>query len=331
MVDGDGRRGIARRRFLQATGSGAIVGTAGCLDNLGDVGGGGGGEGYVTIGTGGTGGVYYVLGGGIADLLNEDEELDVDASAEATGASVENAQLLGEGDMDMALILGNSALLAVEGEGDFDEPVPIQAAFGAYQNHTQVLVPEDSEVETLADLEGGSVSVGAPGSGTEVIAQELLEWYGLSYDDISEERLAFDETADALIDGQIDAGFWSVGPPASSIEEVFSQRDVRLLSFPEDDLAEIDEEFPYYEEGTIEAGTYPDQDEDVLNPAVTNVMAVHEDMDEEFLQDVMAVIFENIDQLENVHQVAGDFEETARDAPIDYHPGGEAYLDDAGL
>lgn len=330
MAGINSHRRIERRAFLSAIGAGTIVGTAGCTDGLDQVGG-GGGEGFVTIATGGTGGVYYILGGGIADLLNEDEELDVDASAEATGASVENAQLIGAEDVEMALILGNSALLAVEGEGDFDEPVPLQAAFGAYQNHTQVVVPEDSEIETLADMEGASVSVGAPGSGTEVIAAELLEWYGLTYDDISEERLAFDETADALIDGQLDAGFWSVGPPASSIEEVYSQREVRLLSFPEEDLAEIDEEFPYYEQTTLEAGTYPDQDEDVLNPGVTNVMAVNENMDEEFLYDIMAVVFENIEALENVHGSAGDFEESARDAPIDYHPGGESYLDDAGL
>lgn len=330
MTGSDGYRRVERRAFLSAVGTGAVVGTAGCLDGLDEVGG-GGGEGFVTVATGGTGGVYYILGGGIADLLNEDEELDVDASAEATGASVENAQLINAEDVEMAFILGNSALLAVEGEGDFDEEVPLQAAFGAYQNHTQVVVPEDSEVETLADLEGGTVSVGAPGSGTEVIARELLEWYDLTYDDIDEERLAFDETADALINGQIDAGFWSVGPPASSIEEVHSQRDVRLLSFPEDDLEAIDEEFPYYEQGVLEAGTYPDQDEDVLNPAVTNVMAVNENMDEEFLYDIMDVIFQNLDSLETVHSAAGDFEDSARDAPIEYHPGGESYLDDAGL
>jgi uncharacterized protein len=126
MAFDDGVGSIDRRTLLAALGGGSIATTAGCLDNLGDVGGGGGEE-FVTIGTGGTGGVYYALGGGIADLLNEDEELDVDASAEATGASVENAQLLGDGEIDMALILGNSALLAVEGEGDFGagSPSPI--------------------------------------------------------------------------------------------------------------------------------------------------------------------------------------------------------------
>ena len=315
-----------RRTVLKATGAAAAGGLTAMAGCLGD-----GAENFVTIGTGGTGGVYYILGGGIADLLNEHEDLGVDASAESTGASVENAREVGGGDMTMALALSNSVLLAVDGEGDFDEPEPLQSMFGAYVNHTQVVVPEDSEVETLADLEGLDVSVGAPGSGTEVIAEELLEWYGLSYDDINEERLAFDETADALIDGQIDAGFWSVGPPTSSIEEVASQRDIRLLSFPEDDLAEIDDEFPYYTSVTLEPETYPDQDYEVHNPGVVNTMVVNEDADEDLVYDITEIIYENLDDLADIHDVVDQFEDTARDAPIDLHPGSEAYFDDAGL
>ncbi len=323
-MNDDTNRHLDRRTMLKATGTaaaGGLAAMAGCLGDDDDR--------FVTIGTGGTGGVYYILGGGIADLLNE--ELDVDASAESTGASVENAREVGGGDMTMALALSNSVLLAVEGEGDFDEPEPLQAMFGAYVNHTQVVVPEDSDVETLTDLEGLDVSVGAPGSGTEVIAQELLEWYGLSYDDINEERLAFDETADALIDGQIDAGFWSVGPPTSSIEEVASQRDIRLLSFPEDDLAEIDEEFPYYTAVTMEPDTYPNQDYEVHNPGVVNTMIVNEDTDEDLVYDVTEAIYENLDDLADIHAVVDQFEATARDAPIDLHPGAQAYFDDAGM
>ena len=313
---------IDRRSFIKAAGVAGAVGLAGCSDDDG--------EEFVTIGTGGTGGVYYPLGGGMADILNN-SDLGVDATAESTGASVENCRLVGDGEMTMALALGNSVLLAVNGEGDFDEPVNLSAAFGAYQNATQVVVPEDSDVETLADLEGLDVSVGAPGSGTEVIAEELLEWYGITYDDINEERLSFAETADALMDGNIDAGFWSVAFPASSIEELASQRDVRLLDFPEDDLNAIDDEFEYYAPGVIPAGTYPGQDEDVHQPGVTNTMIVRSDMDEDFIHDITEAIYENLDTLANVHPAAEQFEETARAAPIDLHPGTERYFDEAGL
>jgi TRAP transporter TAXI family solute receptor len=61
------------------------------------------------------------------------------------------------------------------------------------------------------------VSIGAPGSGTEVNAEAILSANGITYDDIEEQRLNFNETADALANGDIDAGFWSVGAPTSSI------------------------------------------------------------------------------------------------------------------
>ncbi|XVH31263.1 TAXI family TRAP transporter solute-binding subunit [Haloferacaceae archaeon DSL9] len=323
---------VDRRSLLKTAAAGAtlsMTGLAGCTEM--SLGGSGDGidEDFVSIATGGTGGVYYPLGGGIANIL--ENELDVDANAETTGASVENCRYVGNMDNTMALALGNSVLLAVQGEGDFDEELPLMAAFGAYQNHTQIVVPADSEVETLGDVEGLRVSVGAPGSGTEVIAQELLAWYDLTYDDIDEQQLNFSETADALQDGNIDVGIWSVASPASSIEQLASQQDVRLLSFPEDDLQAIDDEFPYYEASAVEAGTYPGQDEDVAVPGVTNTMIVHEEIGEDFLYDIVEAIYTNLDQLRETHPVADQFEQTARASPIDMHPGAERYFDDAGL
>lgn len=321
---------VDRRTLLSTVGAAALVGLAGCG---GGGGGGGGGNGdgpqFVTIGTGGTGGVYYPLGGGMADILNQN--LDVEASAESTGASVENCRLVANEEMTMALALGNSVLLAVNGEGDFEEALPLSAAFGAYQNATQVVVPANSPVQTLADMEGLTVSVGAPGSGTEVIAEELLGVYGLTYDDIDEQRLSFSETASALQDGQIDAGFWSVAYPASSIQDLASQRDIRLIDFPDEEMNQITSEFDYYNAATVPGGTYQGVEEDVQVPGVTNTMIVREDMNEDSVYDIVEAIYENLDQLAEVHPAAEQFEETAREAPIDLHPGAAQYFDDAGL
>ncbi|WP_238532758.1 TAXI family TRAP transporter solute-binding subunit [Halalkalicoccus jeotgali] len=320
---------VDRRTFLGTAGAAALVGLAGCGGGGGGGGGGGDGSQFVTIGTGGTGGVYYPLGGGMADILNQN--LDVEASAESTGASVENCRLVANEDMTMALALGNSVLLAVNGEGDFDEALPLSAAFGAYQNATQVVVPADSPVETLADMEGLTVSVGAPGSGTEVIAEELLGVYGLTYDDIDVQRLSFSETASALQDGQIDAGFWSVAFPASSIQDLASQRAIRLIDFPDEEMSQITSEFDYYNAATVPGGTYEGVEEDVQVPGVTNTMIVREDMNEDSVYDIVEAIYTNLDQLAEVHPAAEQFEENAREAPIDLHPGAAQYFDDAGL
>lgn len=329
---------VDRRTFLKASaGTAAAVGLAGCSG--GPAGSDEGTEGgddsgsetqFVTIGTGGTGGVYYPLGGGMANIMNKNLE-NVEATAESTGASVENCRLVANGKMTMALALGNAVLLAVNGEGDFDEALDLKAAFGAYQNSTQVVTTKGSGIETIPDMEGKSISVGAPGSGTEVIAKELLSFYDLTYDDIDAQRLSFSETATAIQDGQVDAGFWSVAYPASSIQNLASQRDIAFVKFPEADLDEITSQWDYYAKGTIPAGTYDGVDEDVQVPGVTNTMVVKADMSEEQAYELTKVIYENLDSLAEVHPAANQFESTARAAPIELHPGSKKYFDEAGL
>lgn len=317
-----------RRDVLRAgIALGVSGGLAGCLDY---VPGSSGARQFVTIGTGGTGGVYYPLGGGMAGIIDDALE-NVRATAESTGASVENCRLVGSGEMTMALALGNAVLLAVDGRGDFDASQPLSAAFAAYMNNTQVVTLADSDITSIPDLEGKRVSVGAPGSGTEVIANELLGFYGLTYDDINVQRLSFGETGSALQDGQLDAGFWSVAYPASSIQNLASLRDIRLLDFPQEDIEELGERFPYYSNATIPAETYPGQTEPVDNPGVPNVMIIHEAMADGLVYDIVRAIYENLDRLADVHPAANQFEETARKAPIDLHPSSERYFDEVGL
>ena len=81
----------------------------------------------------------------------------------------------------------------------------------------------------LADLEGKRVSVGAPGSGTEVNAQTLLEANGITYDDIDEQRLNFNETADAQQKKAVLDGRQDVGPLDAGEERDAGFGDARLL------------------------------------------------------------------------------------------------------
>ena len=91
---------------------------------------------------------------------------------------------------------------------------------------------------SIEDLRGQRVSVGAPGSGTEISAQMILAANGITYDDFDPQRLNFNETADAIRDGDIVAGFWSVGPPTSSIMNLAATRDISVIGFTEAEITE---------------------------------------------------------------------------------------------
>lgn len=287
----------------------------------------------LSIATGGTGGVYYPYGGGLAELIGEHVD-GYSASAEVTGASVENMALIHRQEADLAIALADTVLQAYEGSGDFEgRQVPdVRALASIYPNAVQIVTVEGSGIETLQDLEGKRVSVGAPGSGTELNARALLEGNGITYDDIDEQRLNFNETADALRDGDIDAGFWSVGPPTSSIMDLANAREIRLISLSEEEIEnaiEVDSVFAPY---TLPGGTYDGVDEDVSTISVPNVLTVNANMSEDLAYEITRTLFENVDDLIEVHRAAENttVEFTLDSTPIPLHPGALRYFEEMG-
>ena len=299
--------------------------------------GGGTGDGEttrLTIATGGTGGVYFPLGGGLAQELSENLD-GVQATAQETSASVDNMLLIGTGDADVAFVLGDTAADAVEGRGtDFEGNAIDACTLGIlYSNFTQLVTTPDSGIESVADLAGRRVSVGAPGSGTEVIALRIMEAAGIDPDaDIDRSQLLVDETVDGLRDGTIDAGFWSGGLPTGALVDLASAGELALVPTAEytSDLA--DEYGPFYLEREIPADTYDGVDEAVPTVVVPNVLVVNTSMDEELQRQITQVLFDQKDDLVDVHPAAGELDAaTAGEVEfMDVCPGAQAYYDEAG-
>ena len=285
----------------------------------------------LSIATGGTGGVYYPIGGGFAEMINDHIE-GADATAEVTGASVENMGLIMRGDADLALALADTVYQAYNGTGDFEtrQIENTRALASVYPNAVQLVTLADSDIESLADLEGKRVSVGAPGSGTELNARALLEANGMSYDDFNPQRLNFNETADAIRDGDIDAGFWSVGPPTSSILNLAATRDIRLISLSDEEIANSQEVEPVFAPYELAAGMYDGMDEAVQTIGIPNVLVVNSDMDEELAYQLTKLLFEHTDELIAVHPAANDttIEFTMESTPVPLHPGAIRYFEE---
>src|SRR5690606_22015477 len=149
----------------------------------------------------------------------------------------------------MALVLADTAYQAYKGEGAFEGRRQVEnarALASIYPNVIHFVTAADSGITSLQDVKGKRVSVGAPGSGTEVNSRAVLESNGISQSDFLAQRLNFNETADALREGDIDVGVWSVGPPTSSIMSLAASRDIRLLSFTEEDAQKAIEAEPVF-------------------------------------------------------------------------------------
>jgi hypothetical protein len=278
----------------------------------------------LALATAGTGGVYYVLGGAIAERWSRDLP-GHRAVAEVTGGSVENVNLLVRGEVQVAFVMGTIAYQAYHGTGPFagGEAGRVAVLAGLYPNALHVVTLADANVARLGDLGGRRVSVGAPGSGTEVAARTLLESNGVSYDDMRVQRLNFNETASALRDGHVDAGFWSAGPPASSIVDLATTREIRLVPIGDDERARAVERDPTLRPYVIPSGTYPRQATDVRTVSTPNVLLVRADLPDDVACALAASLFGGRDALAGVHPAARTITVayTLSDAPIPLHAG----------
>jgi uncharacterized protein len=287
----------------------------------------------LSIATGGTGGVYYPYGGGLAEVINNHVE-GYSASVEVTGASVENMALIQRGDSDIALALADTVYQAFTGTGAFEgKQIPEARALASiYPNAVQLVTLADSGITSLADLRGKRVSVGAPGSGTELSAQIILAANGITYDDFDPQRLNFNETADAIRDGDIVAGFWSVGPPTSSIMNLAATRAITVIGLTDEEIAAAREAEPTFAPYTLREGMYDGMTAAVQTISTPNVLIVHADMDEELAYNITKAMFENVAELIAIHPAANDttVEFTVDSTPIPFHPGALRYLEEVG-
>jgi TRAP transporter TAXI family solute receptor len=288
-----------------------------------------GGDGRLSIATGGAGGVYQVYGGGLADLLS-DELPDSPTTAETTSASVDNLLLVANGDSDIAFSLGDSAIDAVEGRESFGEPKPLRALATIYSNITQVVVKADSDIETIEDMKGRTISVGSPGSGTEVIALRLLEVAGV--DDLSKRQLGVGESVQALRDGSIEGFFWSGGVPTGAVTDLATTDDIRILDLSAY-LEPMREQFgDAYAEAEVEEGGY---DGVAATPTigVPNVLVVNEDMSDDLAYSITEALYAGKDRLATVVPAAESLDPAdGREmvGPIELHPGAQRSYEEQG-
>ncbi|MFI2433025.1 TAXI family TRAP transporter solute-binding subunit [Streptomyces sp. NPDC018693] len=284
----------------------------------------GGKGGRLTIATGPTTGVYYQIGGGLAKLISDNLD-GYRATATTTGASVQNIQGLGAGTYDLAFSLLDTAGDAVKGQESFSSPQDIEALTRLYPNYTQVLVRSDSGIKSMEDMKGKRVSTGAPGSGTEVIANRLLKAAGLDpAKDVSADRLGLAETVDAMKDGTIDALFWSGGLPSGGITDLTTslKKEVRFLDVTPQ-LAALNKEYgAVYQAGSIPKSVY-NQPQDVPTIVVPNVLLVKKGFDPELAAAIVNLVYEKKSDLEKVNAAAAEIDLGLAEGvtPVPLNPG----------
>lgn len=289
---------------------------------------------FLSIGSAPPGGAFFIVGGALAEVLTAHSDGRWNVTSEATKGSLESIRRLDRGELELGLANSSITHFAVRGERGWDKPYPVRSLMTLAHNVLVFVTPKRSGIETLADLAGKRVVVGVAGAGWEFFIEPILAAHGLSYDDFTPLNNTQAGAVDMLADGSADAAFLGGAIPTASIVQASTSADVLLIPFDEAPRARLIEDYPFYFDVPIPAGTYRGQDEAFagLNCGSMHVI-VHEQMGEELAYAITRTIYENGERVAQKHP-AGEFirsDNVVRDTGTPFHAGAIRYYREIGI
>ncbi len=288
----------------------------------------------IRFGTGGIGGSYYSYGNALAQTAADAVE-GLDFTVKSTAGSAANLRLLQGGFLQMAIVQNDTLYDAWNGTGLFADNAcqSIGAIAGVYTETCQIIVPADSEIQTVADLSGKRVSVGEEESGVLQNARQILLANGLTVDMLEARYLSFADAAAAMEQGELDAFFITGGAPITAVATLAEKQPIRLLSLDEDTLAQMQKLYPAYSLCTIPAGTYAGMTEDVRTLGIKAVLVADSDLDNDTIRAITETLFTRSSAIQYATSTdtAPDATFATEEIAIPFHPGAAAYYQQQGL
>jgi TRAP transporter TAXI family solute receptor len=292
----------------------------------------------VTIASGWVVGVYYPLAGAMSSIAYNAKGLNIRATVEASGASVANAQLIGAGDADFALLQNDIAFYAFNGAtlpAFKGKPVKnMGGIFTIYPELVHIVATQASGVKSMRDLKGKRVVLGPQGSGTEQNALQTLEVYGIKESDLGKtERIDAGAAADQLKDGRVDVAFFTTGLGSAVILDIFLSGKVVMVPIDAVPGDVLQKQYPFYTLEKVPANTYKGQEREVLTPAVMAMLVARRNLSEDLVYKFTKAIFDNLPQFHSAHAAAKSLTlQTALNGmPVPLHPGAEKFFREKGI
>ena len=283
----------------------------------------------MTMGTGSPTGTYYAYGGIVGQYITN--EAGVTVNAVSTGGSKDNIQGIDSGDYQLGTVQSDVMHYAWNGTRSFEEDGKIESfrtVAGLYAEAVQ-LVTVNPDIKSVSDLKGKKVSIGAPGSGVYFNAIDVLGAAGLTEKDIKPQYQNFDESADALKDGKIDAAFIVAGAPTPAITELSMTNDnVRIVPIDGDIADKLMKDNTFYSVYKIPAETYKNQKEEVTTVTVKATLIVSADASEEDVYNLTAAIFDNIEDISKEHAKGAELnlQNATEGLTVPFHAGAAKYF-----
>jgi len=289
--------------------------------------------------TGGIAGTFYPLGGAIAQVLNKSIP-NLNVTVQSSGGSVENARLLGTKGAELGLCMNDIAYYAQNSLEVFkaknEKYTNFMAMVNIYPDVVQIFARKDGPIQSIADFKDKKISVGPPGSGTEISARQVLGIYGLDFKtrkDFRPSYLSFAESADHFKDKRIDGAYFVVAVPNAAIQDINVMHPVRFLEIDDATFQKIIKGYPLYARFEVPANSYQGIPNPVKTIAVYSALMVREDVPADLVYQMTKVILEQRAVIAQGHG-AGKYiqpETATAGISVPFHPGAQKYLKEKGL
>ncbi len=291
------------------------------------------GKNRMMFGTGGTAGTYYAYGGVVAQYLTK--FADAKVTAVSTGGSKVNIQSIQDGDFQLGFTQSDVMAYAWDGVKSFEADGPthdFRVMGGLYDETVQLFTMSD-DINSVYDLKGKSVSIGAAGSGVYFNAMDVLTAADITLDDIKPQYQSFEDSKEAMKDGKIQAAFIVAGAPTSAITELATTNGVKLINIDGELRDKILRDCAYYSPLQIPADTYPGQGDPVETITVKATLIVSEKLDDETVYKMMSAIFDHKEDIaiENAKGAELNLENAVAGMAAPFHKGAARYYKEHGI
>ena len=279
-----------------------------------------------TLGTGSIGGTFFSVGRALAKVINRYSW--VKAKTEPTGGGVENVILASERRIVLGITQSDVALHAYQGTREFSKPHNnIRAVCGAHHLDMQIFTLAKKEIQSIMDLKGKQIALGAPGGASRWVSHVILDHYGISAGDYVAQYLSFSKAIDALKEDRIDAVFYLSGGPSSALLELAETVGISFLSIQKEILNNIIQHYPYWTFSEIISNTYKGQNNAIPTLGVPCILITHEDVGEKAIYSIVKSILEHTPEIAEEHPAGEEYnlKNALRGITIPVHSGATRY------
>lgn len=282
--------------------------------------------------TGPTGGSWIPLGGAIANAIQK--EIPGVTLSVAPGGGIMNVEALESGNCDIGFSASSSAVDAVYGRLPFKKKMEnMRQLANLYPQYFQIVVWDDSVIKSVTDLKGKIISLAQKGHTGELLARQVLEVYGLSYNDMSKVyHVPYGDSVPLMKDGKTNAFMLGTTIPAPTLMDLAKTKKIRLFSLPDDKIKDLQKINAGYLKGVIKKGTYPGVDYDVWTVNYFTHLIISAKLPDDLVYKITKTLANNLPRFaEVVKDMKGVTpKDLASDIGVPFHPGALKYYKEIG-